>query len=185
MGTPATTAVPLPPRAAAVDRVPCEGEVGWVSTWASAVPALPVEAPFAAGFTDQTLRQVVHTTAGGTSVRVTLAGPAEGPGLRVEAATVALSAEPSGTGPAVFPGSVRPLSFGGDEGVTVRPGERVTSDAVPLRVPADHDLAVSLHFSGPTGRATGRMFSGQTSWVGGAGGGDLTAAEAPEAAEAA
>lgn len=165
VGTPGLPGAPLV-RAGHAAVPACEGPPGWVTTWASAVVPLPPTTPFAPGFVDQTLRQVVHTSAGGTAVRVTIAGPADGPGLRVASASVAVAARPSGTGADVLPGTLRPLTFGGADGVIVAPGERVTSDPIDLLVPDDHDLAVSLHFSGPTGAATGRMFSGQTSWVG-------------------
>ena len=59
-----------------------------------------------------------------------------------------------------------PLTFGGDPAVTVEPGAEVVSDIVDLDVPADHDLAVNLYVTGPTGRPNGARHGGETSWRG-------------------
>lgn len=180
VGTPGEATRPLRRELMARDGS-CGDEVGWVSTWASGIAAITAEAPFSQGFADQTLRQIVHTSVRGSAVRVTIAGPPGPPAppgggrdLRIAAATVAVSTEPSGSGAAVRAGTVTPLTFGGQPDVAVGAAQRVTSDPVRLAVPQDHDVAVSLHFAEPTGPPSGRLYSGQTSWVGA---GDLVSVE--------
>jgi lysophospholipase L1-like esterase len=144
----------------------CQGQPGWVATWASGVGELPQGTPHRDGFADETLRQIVHVTLGGSAVRVTLTGPSQGPPLQVDAASVALSSQAEGTGPGLREGSRRPLTFGGAPTVRVAAGQRVVSDPVDLAVPDDHDLAISLFFAHPTGPPAGHVYGGETSWVG-------------------
>jgi lysophospholipase L1-like esterase len=142
-------------------------EEEWVVTTSS--PIISAEHWTAAEVWDQglegsTLRQQVHASIGGRSVRVTLSNRAGTAPLVVEAASVAVAAEAAGSSAVVDP--PRPLTFAGDPGVTVEPGAEVTSDIVDLDVPADHDLAVTLYITGPTGRPNGARYSGETSWRG-------------------
>jgi hypothetical protein len=141
---------------------------GWVVTAAS--PILPPAASWVGdevwtdGLEGSTLRQVVHSSIGGDAARVTLSNRAGTVPLEVGAATVGVAAQAAGSSAAVAGGSLRPLTFAGEPAVTVAPGEEVTSDEVELAVPSDHDLAVSLAITGPTGIPNGARFSGQTSW---------------------
>ena len=116
------------------------------------------------GLEGSTLRQQVHTSIGGRSARVTLSNRAGTAPLVVGAASVAVAVEPAGASAAVD--TPRPLTFGGDPRLTVEPGAEVVSDVVDLDVPADHDLAVNLYVTGPTGRPNGARYSGETSWRG-------------------
>ena len=141
----------------------------WVGTWAAAPQAAfpgPLER-----VDDRTLRLVVHVSVGGARVRVRLSNT-YGPGpLRIAAAHVALR----GQGADIVDGSDRALAFGGAPGVVLAPGDSVTSDPVPLDVPALSDLAVSLHASGRARAGTTHALAQQTSFVAAARG-DFTAA---------
>jgi lysophospholipase L1-like esterase len=148
----------------------------WTASWASAV-AEPAPAwadgdwgYLTAGFADQTLRHIVHTSAGGEAVRVTLSNYFGVSPVRVDAATVAVSAQAAGTA-AVTADSHNALTFGGRPGVTVPPGQLVTSDATELAVPSNRDLAVDLYFPAATGPPNGHLWATRTSHVGP---GDLT-----------
>ncbi|HMJ75083.1 MAG TPA: GDSL-type esterase/lipase family protein [Iamia sp.] len=146
---------------------PAEAREEWVVTAAS--PVTSAEQWSAAevwdeGLEGSTLRQQVHATIGGRSARVTLSNRAGTAPLVVAAASVAVAVEPAGASAAVA--TPRPLTFDGEPGVTVEPGVEVVSDVVDLDVPADHDLAVNLYVTGPTGRPNGARYSGQTSWRG-------------------
>jgi len=165
----ASSAEPTEPTRPVAKKRPttCEGDPGWVATWASGVGELPPGAPRRDGFANETLRQVVHVTLGGSAVRVTLTGPTDGPALQVDAATVALAAQAQGAGPGLQPDTRRPLTFaGGARTVRIAPGQRLVSDPVNLTVPDDHDLVVSLYFAHPTGPPAGHVYGGETSWVG-------------------
>src|SRR6267154_524771 len=75
----------------------------WVGTW-SASPS-----DGATGFTNQTLRLIAHTSIGGDRVRVRLSNLFGTQSLVIGAAHVAISRG----GPAIAPGSDRPLTFSG------------------------------------------------------------------------
>jgi lysophospholipase L1-like esterase len=143
-------------------------EDGWVATWAVGImPASSAQFEgLARGFADQTLRQVVHTSAGGEAARVRLSNAFGTRPLHVGRATVGIAAEPAGDTAAVDPASLRPLTFGGSAAMVVPPGGEVVSDAVPLDVPPDHDLAVSVWFPEPTGPPSGHLLALETSTVG-------------------
>jgi lysophospholipase L1-like esterase len=70
-------------------------------------------------------------------------------------------------GPAIVPGSERPLTFGGAASATVAAGALVISDAVQLDVPPLADLAVTLYLPGeipPGFQITGR-YARQTNYI--------------------
>ena len=92
----------------------------WVGTWATALvsrPQAPPGAPATQGrgqaaplnFTNQTIRQIVHTSLGGDRVRVVLSNVFGTSPLMVGAAHVALRQKDA----AIVPSSARALTFGG------------------------------------------------------------------------
>jgi lysophospholipase L1-like esterase len=89
---------------------------------------------------DSTLREIVHTSIAGRALRIRFTNEFGTEPLRIDAASVALSAGES----AIQPGSVRALTFGGQPSITVPAGAQVLSDSVDLATPSFADLAVSL-----------------------------------------
>ncbi|MFI1814071.1 SGNH/GDSL hydrolase family protein [Streptomyces sp. NPDC020422] len=139
------------------------GDTGWRGAWAASPQ--PATAPFApnwstAGFDDQTVRQTVRVTAGGTRARIELTNRYGSTPLRITGATVARTAE----GGAVRPGTVRALTFGGHGSVTVPAGGTLLSDGVPFRTGALESVTVTLYLAGPTGPATFHHLAGATSY---------------------
>jgi len=133
----------------------------WIATWSTTLhQPEPVPGLANAGFNNQTLRQIVHTSIGGRQVRVRLSTFGAS-GLVVGAAHVALSAG----GSAVVPGSDRKLTFGGNLSIVVPPDAPVLSDPVDLAVPELADLAVTLFLPGLTGPATWHFDARQTSYI--------------------
>ncbi|WP_309505166.1 SGNH/GDSL hydrolase family protein [Streptomyces sp. KM273126] len=122
----------------------------WTGTWASGVSGVPASADTV--FTDQTVRQIVHTSVPGHRVRVRLTNEYGTKPLVVGEARLALGAD-GPTGTEIVPDSDRVLRFGGRPSVTLAPGERRWSDPVALRTPAVADLVVSFHLPHRT-RAT-------------------------------
>lgn len=155
------------------------GSNRWVATWGSA-PIAPgpttIDAIFGGdrsrAFENQTVRHVVHTSVGGRRVRVRLSNAYGALPLRVGAAQVALSS----TGAAVYPGSNRRLTFGGQASVLIPAGGVMVSDAADLDVPGDANLAVSVYLPGVTEPATFHEFTLQTSYVAAENSGNLVAA---------
>ena len=134
----------------------------WIGTWGASLhePDLGIPGLANSGFNNQTLRQVVHTSAGGRRVRVRLS-TFGAKGLVIGAAHIALQS----SGAAIIPGSDRTLTFGGQTSITIPPGALVLSDPVSLEVAALSNLAVSIYVPENTGPATWNFESRQTSFV--------------------
>jgi lysophospholipase L1-like esterase len=111
----------------------------WVTTWAAApfggdpwhtIPTL----------VDSTLREIVHTSIAGKTLRIRFTNEFGIEPLRIDAATVALSAG----GGAIQAESLHALTFGGSPGIVVPPGALAVSDPVEMATPAFADLAISM-----------------------------------------
>ena len=140
------------------------GNEHWVGTWGTALhePDLGVPGLANAGFNNQTLRQIVHTSVGGREVRVRLSTFGSN-ALVIGAAHIALRSGSAGS--TIVPNSDRVLTFGGKPSITIPPGALVLSDPVGLEVPALGDLAISIFAPENTGPATWHFESRQTSYV--------------------
>lgn len=97
-------------------------------------------------FTNQTLRQIVHTSIGGSKARVVLSNAYGTAPLTIGAAHIALRDKDA----AIQPTSDRPLTFSGRPTVTIPATAIVYSDAVDLTVPAMGDLAIDVYLPGTT-----------------------------------
>ncbi|HWG01677.1 MAG TPA: SGNH/GDSL hydrolase family protein [Trebonia sp.] len=126
------------------------GTPRWVGTWEAAQVAPGTSGLPATGFADQTVREIVHTSAGGSRIRIRISNVFGTSPLVVSDVHVALRA----SGAATVPGSTRPALFRGRRSVTIPAGQREFSDPVRLAVGAESDLAVSIYFRPPTGPAT-------------------------------
>ena len=133
----------------------------WVGTWATgplAVDPPPpevqaAEVPAPAPRTpvrvrNQTIRQVVRTSIGGSQVRVTLTNLFGTEPLEVGAAHVAERTD----GAAIAGGAH--LTFGGHPSVTIEAGSTVLSDPVALAAAPLSDLVIDLHLPGDTWAST-------------------------------
>jgi lysophospholipase L1-like esterase len=132
----------------------------WVGTWGTA-QAGPVAQDQAMTFNDQTLRLIVHTSIGGSQVRIRLSNELGSTPLRIGSAHIALRQE----GPSIVPGTDRVLTFGGGQGITIAPGAPVLSDPVDMNVPALSDIAVSLHLPGTVEATAFHGLGYQTNYV--------------------
>ena len=135
----------------------------WVGTWGTA-PADAAPKTLQT-FNDQTVRLIVRTSIGGSKVRIRLSNELGSTPLRIGAAHVALRA----AGAETVAGSSRALTFGGRPFVVIPPGAPVLSDPVEMSVPAQADLAVSLHLPGEAPASTVHGNAFQTSYVSGPG----------------
>lgn len=129
----------------------------WVGTWATAVvgrpqnpmppaqPAAPAPAPFM-HFDNQTLRQIVHTSIGGSRVRVVLSNAFGIAPLPVGAAHIALRDKNSD----IVPASDRALTFSGQPTFAIPAGAVLFSDPVSLTLPPIADVAIDLYLPGNT-----------------------------------
>jgi lysophospholipase L1-like esterase/uncharacterized membrane protein len=134
----------------------------WVGAWSAspvgAEPGTEVE-----GLAGRSVRNVVHTSVGGTSVRITLSNLYGQSALTITHASIALAA---GTGTAAaIEDTMRRLTFAGTTTVVIPPGQQVLSDAVRLAVPADADVLVTTYSPTPSGPVTFHPHARQTSYV--------------------
>lgn len=97
-------------------------------------------------FSNQTLRQIVHASIGGSRLRIVLSNKYGTAPLTIGAAHVALRDRDS----AIQQGSDRPLTFSGRSTFTIPPAAVVYSDPVNLTVGNMSDLAIDLFLPGDT-----------------------------------
>ena len=141
----------------------------WIGTWAAGLQAImpPDAAVSTAGggsadlfappprIHNQTLRQVVRVSRGGSRVRVVFTNVFGERPLEIGAAHVALRT----AGSAIDPRAGAPLTFDGQPSVAIAAGATVRSDTLDLAVPALAHLAIDLHLPGDT-REAGAPYSG-------------------------
>ena len=115
-------------------------------------------------FTNQTLRQIVHTSIGGAKVRVLISNAYGTAPVTIGAANIALRDKEGSIRGA--PGGA--LTFRGRPTMTIPAGAIAYSDPVNLTVPAMADLAIDLYLPGNTsGAAMFTMHNGafQTNYI--------------------
>ncbi|MFJ1804670.1 MULTISPECIES: SGNH/GDSL hydrolase family protein [unclassified Streptomyces] len=134
----------------------------WVGTWAAA-PVSGEPGTAADGTAGRTVRNVVHTSVGGTSARVTLSNLYGTGPLTVTHATLAVAAD--GGSAAAVPDTLRRLTFGGATVVVVPAGGQTVSDAVTVAVPHDSDVLVSIYSPTSAGPVTYHPHARQTNYV--------------------
>jgi lysophospholipase L1-like esterase len=139
----------------------------WVSTWAASTqpadPPIVVAAP--GEFRNQTIRQIVRVSIGGSQLRVRFSNEYGTAALRIGAAHVARQA----TGAGIVAGTDRVLTFQGRTAATVPQGSLLLSDPVRLDAPPASDIAVSLFLPVATPAHTFHARAGQTNYISGPG----------------
>ncbi|WP_020660133.1 SGNH/GDSL hydrolase family protein [Amycolatopsis benzoatilytica] len=133
---------------------------GWVGTWAAAPAAAVPNTP--QGYPNYSIRNVVHSSAGGNQARVRLSNTFGTQPLTFGHVTLAVAAAASS--PQAAPGTMRTLTFGGQSTVVVPAGAEVLSDPAWVRVPADADLLVTTYTPAPSGPVTYHPLAQQTSF---------------------
>ena len=169
-----------------------QGAEKWVTSWAaspqgpypignpSVQPNQSFHFPAAAtGARDQSFRLIVRPDIWSRQVRLRLSNAFGTKPVTFDGAFVGLQLGAA----AVMPGTNQPVRFGGQDSVTVKPGEWVWSDPVTLpfvREPAElsgRKLAVSFHVAGESGPMTWHAKALQTSYVTAPGAGPKGAVE--------
>ena len=154
----ATIALPVSPASAQTDRNWSAEQ--WVGTWGTGTAGPPLPAALQT-FTNQTVRLIVHTSIGGTQVRIRVSNERGTTPLVIGAAHVALRQ----SGADIVTGSDRVLTFSGMASITIPAGAPALSDPVELDVPALADLAVSMHLPGTVQATTIHGSAFQTNYV--------------------
>ena len=97
--------------------------------------------------TNQTIRQIVRTSIGGTRVRVVLSNAFGTSPIDVGAGHIALREKES----AIVASSAKPLTVSGAATFSILPGATVVSDPLDITVAPVSDLVVDLYLPGDLG----------------------------------
>ncbi|WP_397443403.1 SGNH/GDSL hydrolase family protein [Pseudomonas chlororaphis] len=138
---------------------PALAQDNWFTTWmASPQPTwgneLPLPTRIPEVLADSTIHQKLRVSVGGSQVRVVVSNEYGKQPLLIGAARVAASE-----------GARQVLKFGGEEQVSIAPGETRTSDPAALVVPALGDLVVSLYLPQRTPLTTFHWDGKQTAFI--------------------
>jgi lysophospholipase L1-like esterase len=133
----------------------------WVGGWATS-QQIPEERNALAprDLDDATLRQTVHLTLSGTSLRVRLSNAFGIAPLHIASAHVARAAAPGSD--AILAGSDVALRFSGQRDVTIPAGAEYVSDPLTF---AGSDIAISLYFDAAPAQQTSHPGSRTTSYL--------------------
>lgn len=130
----------------------------WVGVWATSPSEVRAQSPL---YRNVTLREILHTTLGGSQVRIKLSNVFGDSPLDVRTVHVALRT----SGAAIDPGTDHIVTFSHRPGLVVPPGAAIVSDSVPLTFPAGADLAVSIFLPQPSRASTIHWEGHQTSYI--------------------
>jgi lysophospholipase L1-like esterase len=114
--------------------------VHWVPAWTASPQAAP--AGTVENLQNRTLRLIVHTTVGGSQVRIRISNAFGTVPLLIGDAHVAMESSSPGT---IVPVTDQALTFGGHPTVTIPVGAVILSDPVTWHVPALSNLSISLY----------------------------------------
>lgn len=137
----------------------------WVGTWASS-PLLDAHAKNAeelltAGTqSGATLREVVHVSMGGETVRVRFSNLYGTSPLVIGAVEIAQTLK----GVAIAPGTNKAVTFNGQPSVSIPPGALAVSDPTSFKLAPLSDLTVSFFLPNPTGPVTEHQLGNATSF---------------------
>lgn len=152
----------LPLAAALLTVVACQsapagttGDPSGVVTWAATADRM------GDGVAGRGYRLVVHTSVGGTDLRVRLSNAFGDRPMTFDSVYAGIQKQ----GAELRPGSNRRLTFDGERTVTVPAGRTVWSDPLPGKLPAATNLVVSLHSPDAGGPASGHWMAMQTSYA--------------------
>ena len=126
-----------------------------VAAWA---PSMTIGGP---NFNDQTIRMVVHSSIGGTRLRVHLSNLRSTTALTVGAVSIAAQADRA----TAVAGSQHAVTFSHRKSTTVAAGAELVSDPIPMSVKADQNVLVSIYLPHATSSATWHSDAFDTSYL--------------------
>lgn len=147
---------------------PYTGKSTWLASWYAAqhdyniaFPNNIVPPPPPITIADQTVRQIVRTSVGGSWIRVKVSNLMGTTPVTFDAAHIARSTGED----RIDPASQQMLRFNGTPSVTLAPGEERWSDGVRLNVATQGELAISLYLARPTPVITAHSIALQTNYL--------------------
>lgn len=153
-----TPQLPAHPAPASISSV-AQATRRWIGTWSTAPqPHLPAALRT---LHNQTLRLIVHTSAGGSKVRIRISNTYGDRPLLIGAAHIARRT----TAADIDSTLGRALKFRGRTSATIPARFMIVSDPVELNIPALSDLAISIFLPESTATTTSHALALQTSYV--------------------
>jgi lysophospholipase L1-like esterase len=134
------------------DHAPGDRVQSWAIGQTSHLPASTRQ------YSNQTIREIVHTSVGGSQVRVRISNTFGSAPLLIGEAHVAVTS----SGSSIVPGTDRALTFGGRTSVTIPAGAPAVSDPVDLYVQPVSDIAVSIYLPSATPGETTTFLQGNS-----------------------
>ena len=128
----------------------------WVATWASSpAPADPDPDRPILNLQNQTVRERVRISVGGSQFRIRLTNEYGSLPLLVGSVTAAVPTDPAG----VQSGSIQTVTFGGKNSITIPAGAPAISDPVSLSVAYGAEISISLYLPERVTTPTGHEFA--------------------------
>lgn len=135
---------------------------GWVGTWATARQLVePNNMPPAPGLSNNTIRQIVAVSIGGSKIRLKLSNEFSKSSTTLKSVQIAVSKGGSG----IDEGTARTLKFNGKEDVTMAPGVEIVSDAIAFKLQPRMEVAITIAYGETSETVTGHPGSRTTSYI--------------------
>jgi len=135
----------------------CAAQAHWTATWGTS----NVHQSGNQTLSNQTLRQVIHTSIGGKAIRVVFSNRFGSQTLRLDDVQVSLRE----SGSAISPGSTRQLHRKGSSEIVIEPGGEVITDPLDFQVEPLSDIVISFHLPQLTPLTTVHPSAHQTNYI--------------------
>ncbi|MEJ2615217.1 MAG: SGNH/GDSL hydrolase family protein [Ignavibacteriaceae bacterium] len=134
----------------------------WVGTWSTAPQLVePRNNPPSPGLSHNSLRQVVHVSLGGDSLRVRFSNEFSSSSVTMNAVNIAVSEDSS----VIDPGTEQILKFSGKPEVTILPGSAIISDPFRFKLKPLSNVTITIYFGDTSPDVTGHPGSRTTSYI--------------------
>jgi lysophospholipase L1-like esterase len=139
------------------------------SQWTASVPVPPSWktlswSSLADSDAEQTIRDIVHVSAGGNRCRVRISNAFGETPLLIHDVHAAIHAT-GATGSTIVAATDRAVTFGGESSLSIPPGADMLSDPIPLEISPNTNLSVSLATTGRKSSYTIHFLALQTSYA--------------------
>jgi len=134
----------------------------WVGTWSSAQMSMkPSDMPPSPGLTNNSLRQIVRVSIGGSTLRVKFSNEFSTSAVTMKSVQIAVS----NGGSTINTSTSKELKFNGNQEVTMDAGTTITSDPVRFKLAPSQELAITINFGQTAVTMTGHPGSRTTSYI--------------------
>jgi lysophospholipase L1-like esterase len=143
---------------------------GWTGTWSASVTPPPPAGlvdpgnPVVAGFANQTVREIVHTSVGGSALRLHLSNRFGTTPLTIGEVTVGIQQTDAG-----LTGTPLRVTFHGHQETVIPKGGQAVTDPIRMNLPAASNLSISVYLPDATGPTTSHGLANQINWWSGPG----------------